>query len=353
MILKKVLVLVYVLAPSIVFGNEILEGSKSAFEDLKSQTVQNWQSYKTIQDDNWEEYRSNIQKKWNDGLMPSAKTYVEYWNDDQSRLKVDYEKGNIQLQILSKDEIPSDRIVARLKTELLQKFNLIDSQASNVSGETLSIKNLDSAMSEFAKNIVIDRKFKGTDGVERKFYQIDIPMVPNHVKKRAAQFLPTVTFWAQKYSLPVGLILAIMWQESAFNPLARSHIPAFGLMQIVPKYAGLDVKAYLNESVNVDGSFLYAAENNIKYGVSYLNILSTQSFASIKSFENRVPFIIAGYNWGPNRLLKHLKKGSISLTSARDIKNQIIKIAPMETKDYLAKVVAKWKQIDEDGWLNL
>ena len=56
--------------------------------------------------------------------------------------------------------------------------------------------------------------------------------------------------------------------------MARSHIPAYGLMQIVPKTAGIDAYQYLyNKKRLLSSSYLYNSENNIEIGSAYLHIL--------------------------------------------------------------------------------
>ena len=327
------------------------ESQKKAYESLENDLTQKWVNHKSIQEEVWKKYQEQIRQKWIDGIMPSVKTNVEYWDNDQSRMRIDYEKGVVYLETISEKKLLKEDIAKNFQQGLIQNENLIENQIQFKNGKTLnkdSPEELNKQMNSYVQEY---GAVTGEDGKKRNLYRVELPMVPDHVKRRANKYLPYVMHWSNKYSLPPALILAIMWQESAFNPKARSHIPAFGLMQIVPRYAGEDVKIMLGESNVVDGDFLYNPENNLRYGTSYLKILSDKSFAEIKPFEKRVPFIIAGYNWGPSRLLKHLKKGSIKLNSPREIKEQIYKIAPKETKDYLLRVIDNWKRIELEKWI--
>ncbi len=336
---------------SIQINAQNFEDQRKSYENLKREVIQKWVDHKVIQESEWDSYKERIRQKWNDSALPSKKIYVEYWDQEQSRIKVDYEKGLVVLESLSQASLTKEDLTKRIQLGLRQNFGLVENQVQ-LNKDSLNVDNSLPALSkQIESSIVRADKIKGTDGLTRNHYQVELPMVPDHIKRRAIQYLPFVTFWANKYSLPLSLILAIIWQESAFNPLARSHIPAFGLMQIVPKYAGEEVKTLLNESSIIDGNFLYNPENNIRYGISYLKILSDKSFLEIQPFEKRAPFIIAGYNWGPSRLLSNLKKGKIKLTTPRNIKEQIHEIAPQETKDYLIKVIDHWKQIDNEKWV--
>src|SRR5690606_39614355 len=75
--------------------------------------------------------------------------------------------------------------------------------------------------------------------------------------------------------------LPILETESAFNPMAKSPIPAFGLMQIVPSSAGQDATAKLfGKPKLLAPSYLYNAENNIRVGAAYFNILYYRYFRS-------------------------------------------------------------------------
>jgi membrane-bound lytic murein transglycosylase C len=122
-------------------------------------------------------------------------------------------------------------------------------------------------------------------------------------------------------------------------------------MQIVPKYAGHEVREHLGEKYDINDEFLYNPENNIKYGINYLSLLSNKYFSHINPFLKRAPFIIAGYNWGPTRLLKYFNKGRFKLKDTESIISEIREVAPDETKDYLVKVFSKWRKIEDEKWI--
>ncbi|WP_159739967.1 transglycosylase SLT domain-containing protein, partial [Vibrio atypicus] len=74
---------------------------------------------------------------------------------------------------------------------------------------------------------------------------ISYKLPANTLSNQAKRYLPEVQQQAKRYNLDPALLLAIVHTESSFNPLARSPIPAFGLMQIVPTSAGKDVSNFL------------------------------------------------------------------------------------------------------------
>ncbi len=81
------------------------------------------------------------------------------------------------------------------------------------------------------------------------------------------------------------LVLAVMAQESQFNPNARSWAGAVGLMQIIPRFSRVE-----NEAL------LYDPEINIREGVRYLDKHLTR-YSHLDSL-NRYSMALASYNVG-------------------------------------------------------
>jgi soluble lytic murein transglycosylase-like protein len=73
---------------------------------------------------------------------------------------------------------------------------------------------------------------------------ITMELVEDHIPKRAEKFKEMISKHSAAYSVDEPLIYAIMEQESAFNPMAQSWVPAYGLMQLVPKSGGRDAYRY-------------------------------------------------------------------------------------------------------------
>ncbi len=84
-------------------------------------------------------------------------------------------------------------------------------------------------------------------------------------------YLELITQNAEKFGVSPELILSIMRQESAFNPLARSHADAFGLMQVLPREARR--MALLHKIPMSDEEDLFKPEVNIPVGSAYMKEL--------------------------------------------------------------------------------
>lgn len=115
-----------------------------------------------------------------------------------------------------------------------------------------------------------------------------------------------------------SLILAIIKQESRFNPKAESHAGARGLMQIMPRTALI---------LGADPNNLFNADYNIKYGVMFLAaLLSEHDGDLIKS--------LSGYNGGSHSTETKSVKGDFS---GRIYNNQ-------ETINYVKQVITYFER---------
>ncbi len=90
---------------------------------------------------------------------------------------------------------------------------------------------------------------------------------------------------AEEADVDWKLVLAVMAQESQFNPNARSWAGAVGLMQIIPRFSRVE-----------DEALLYDPEINIREGVRYLQ-KHLNRYAHLDSL-NQYAFALANYNVG-------------------------------------------------------
>lgn len=116
---------------------------------------------------------------------------------------------------------------------------------------------------------------------------------------------------SRKYGIDKNLIMAVIKQESDFNPNATSGAGAMGLMQLMPGTAReLGVSNAYNVQQNVDG------------GTEYLREL-------LNMYGNSKEMALAAYNAGSGTL----KSRGVNNTSG-------ISRLPYETRDYVQKVMS-------------
>lgn len=92
---------------------------------------------------------------------------------------------------------------------------------------------------------------------------------------------------ATRHGMEPALIYSIIRQESLFDPYARSHADAFGLMQLIPEMAGQAAKRI---GISLDGTDdLYDPDKNIALGTVFLKDLFTK-------YGDRFILSVAAYN---------------------------------------------------------
>ena len=94
--------------------------------------------------------------------------------------------------------------------------------------------------------------------------------------------------YAQTIRWDWRLLAAQCYQESTFDPQAKSWAGACGLMQIMPSTA---------DHLGLARSEIYHPEKNISAAVRYLAELE-QSFADVRERSERIKFVLAAYNGG-------------------------------------------------------
>lgn len=92
---------------------------------------------------------------------------------------------------------------------------------------------------------------------------------------------------AAKYGVSSDLVDAVAWQESRYNPRARSSAGAIGVMQLMPGTA---------RTLGVTNP--HDVRQNVAGGAAYLR-------AQLERFGNNVPLALAAYNAGPGAVMKY------------------------------------------------
>ena len=124
---------------------------------------------------------------------------------------------------------------------------------------------------------------------------------------RRASYLPHVYAAEAKYALPPGLLDALVWTESRYNPLAVSRVGAAGLGQLMPATAReLGVANRFDPVANIDGAARYLRQMLDRFGVVHL--------------------ALAAYNAGPGAVAR---AGGIPRNG--------------ETPTYVRNVLRRWK----------
>jgi len=166
----------------------------------------------------------------------------------------------------------------------------------------------------------------------KKKVKVRIPLKPGYQAKLAGDYLDEISEEAQRRNLPPSLLLAVMETESSFNPRARSGVPAYGLMQLVPRSGAMDAYQYVyGEKTLVDPEYLYTPEKNVELGTAYLHILESRYLRRITNPESRRLCAIAAYNTGAGNVAKAFI-GSTNIGKAAAVINEM---TPQQVYDHL------------------
>lgn len=98
--------------------------------------------------------------------------------------------------------------------------------------------------------------------------------------------------YAKKYEFDWRLITSQMYQESRFDPNAKSWVGAQGLMQVMPRTA---------KELKIDN--VVEPENGIQAGVKLMSRYASRFNDSAVKEKDRIRFALAAYNAGPGHVI--------------------------------------------------
>ena len=412
------------------FQNQQQQAQEQFFEDeisefqnyVASVTVQ-YDAYEQQQDREFEEFKEAVEEKWQNFKSPSKKEYVEYDDDLDSRATVDFEKGEITVEVIVEDEViepsleptenveqtapkkklipqeikkkkmdkepePLKSIVKKTKAPDPQKTKpkqrspevkkeiadqklqrkltdiikakgddgqpMLNKQVVDKKGKTVTPATAKAYASELVANAPVATKtYKAKDGKKRTVYTVKVPMKSDHINTRADRYKQEVLKQSKRFNIDPIIAFAVMETESAFNPKAKSHIPAYGLMQLVPKSGARDAYLYVYKKDKfLDGDYLYKPGNNIELGCAYLAKIRHQNFKSIKDDERAYICAVPAYNTGGNVAKGHVNQAKLkpasqkanSMTPDQLYKKLHRDLKYKEARDYLERV---WSRKDK------
>jgi membrane-bound lytic murein transglycosylase C len=335
------------------------EASLSSFSQTKEQHQREFEQSKQAYLSAFNQAKQELAKKWDNPTLTNKTQWVQYTKNDSVKRSVDFETGAIVIEVLdehlSADEV--DKIVQQqikeLETQTTQQAFAKDKvlAANNAKPNKQLAKTKVFPELESSEVLRSQKKesYKQSNGLS--VTRVSMAVSQETVSGRAQTYMPYVNKMAKKWNIEPALILAIMHTESHFNPMAQSHIPAYGLMQVVPTSAGKDVtKRYLGEEKLLPAEVLFNPEFNIDIGTSYLNILDKHYLKRVKDDEVRTYLAISSYNGGVGAVAKHFS-GKPSLSSLPKAVNGMAPSAVYtslvndfpykETRNYLKKVQDK------------
>lgn len=378
--LKKVLILTsIVLSLHALTQEQEMAKMQAEFNSMKNAQNKEFKNYKEKLNKEFEEYKKELGKYWEKPELSTKSEWVSYSKDKKSRSKVDFENDTLIVEVVAKSKKEAEAKLEKriayaiskntkevVNSDELQRKVAILSQKSDRVNSKMDAKSILSTVifqkkptqtevrkysrSALQTNEIIKEKSKV---VNADVYKVIIKLPKNSKLKRSETYKEEVFKNAKRFKLPVELVFAIMQTESNFNPFAKSHIPAFGLMQIVPRSAGRDTYRMLYKKDGMpSATYLYNGKNNIEMGSSYLYILYYRYLKKIKNPQSRLYCTIAAYNTGAGNIAwafthkTNMNKAApkINAMSPDEVYEKLLKdLKYDEPKHYLKRVKKRMK----------
>ena len=375
-----------------------MDATRQAFQDSADKALNDYLKAEADMLENYKKYCEELKQIWGDSevVESTRKKWVDYSADKKSRTMVDWESGKVTIEVLADPGASEAEIRAKMKkavSDLLANrgnatgFDLTANKKNPVSDKPLLDGQIDlsrygatplseteaskplsgqgeakakeqEAVAKLPDTIVDSEKpvvetVKTSEG-NKKVVSITLELVEDHIPKRAEKFKEIISRHSATYSVDEPLIYAIMEQESAFNPMAQSWVPAYGLMQLVPKSGGRDAYRFVHKRDAIPSAdFLFDPDNNIQLGTGYLKLLMSTTFKNVQDTRCRMLCAIAAYNTGAGNVSRSIN-GTTNISKAiptinsmtyDQLFNHLKRSLPhAETKDYIQKVTSKMKK---------
>ena len=138
-------------------------------------------------------------------------------------------------------------------------------------------------------------------------------------------FIGTMTSWSQQRGLNPLLTMALVRQESRFEPTIRSITGAVGLMQVMP-----ETGKWIAQQIQLRHFVLDHPNDNVNLGTWYLDYTH-------RTYNDNSMLAIASYNAGPGNVADWVEKNGLGDP------DEFVEAIPFpETKDYVKAVLENY-----------
>ena len=384
-----------------------LEGQ---FQDLDQQLEAEYQAIDAAIEAAFQRLKAEAEAVWgqDDAALPTQSVWVDYSDDMQSRRQFDFEEGVLKIEQIVDDVTTQAELVDSLVASVAEAESDTEADLSekdavlNYAKETLAAQDIALTEAPAASNAPVLEGLMALENTEvaasiktqlssaleapvaanvgsgdsaanapdqgaeaepssseitvssailssgAKKVTVTIPFAVDYLSESAQRYQNQVIEEANRRGLPPSLVYAIMETESHFNPRARSHIPAFGLMQLVPSSGGLDAYHYVyGEKLVLGPEYYFNPGQNVELGTAYLDLLLTRYLRAVENEESRTLCAIAAYNTGAGNVARSFSGGTsvrgaaplINALEPEAVYEHLIANLPYEeTRNYVKKV---------------
>lgn len=342
---------------------DYLNEQNQAFQTYQSTFEKEFEAYKEAYEKSLESYKKEILNTWPTAEISTKHKFVQYNKDYTAKKSIDYKQQNVEIEVIANNEEDAREKIQSALKDLVEedvKSAYEQDQLENKINQTLKTEPKVESKEKLIGDVLTQEEKKSFVEVAKKeplmatihdnktIFKLNVKLPSEALIKKAQQFKQSVDVYSSKNEINKELVYAVIHSESSFNPMARSHIPAYGLMQIVPQSAGVDTYNFLyGEKKLLSADYLYNPINNIKIGSTYLHIVYFKYLRHINDPLSRLYCSIAAYNTGAGNVARsfvgtnNIKKASekINTMTSDEVYKHLMRNLPYnETKDYLQRV---------------
>ncbi len=319
------------------------------FEEIDRTLEEQFQLLDRAMEDAYQRLSEEIRAEWGEDEveLPSKKEWVDYSDDMKTRRKIDFEAGVVKLERLIDLGDAADAIIQdmqnasnSLKTDTLadlaQKDQAVEyaresltedgidlSSPPNTAAPLPVLNGMDQSIPDSARiGAMVSQALTATAqsntvqpanntatviplGNNKAKVVVAIPLARNYQQQLTDRYEAAVIAEAKKQKIPPSLLFAVMETESSFNPRATSAVPAYGLMQLVPRSGAMDAYNFVyGVKTLLDPEYLYQPGNNVELGSAYLNLLLSRYLRAVEDPLSRKYCAIAAYNTGAGNVAR-------------------------------------------------
>ncbi len=365
--------------------DDFVRDQNQEFDRWKEEVTSEYEAFVRADSIAFSHFREEVEKKWATFEGSTKKDWVEYGSDQNTRTVVDFEKGEARVEVLVPAELAEadpDATLAELEKAVenlakdrgktmdypvenerpqpLSSEPVLANQLQTGDGEQVTKGNADDFAREIVRTQEVTREeVVGKDGTHRVKTSVVVKLVPHHLRVRAEKYQPLVDELAEEFGLDKRLVFAIIHTESYFNPKAKSPVPAYGLMQLVPASGARDAYNFVYKKDEVvSPNYLYDPQNNIRLGCAYFRVLLSRYFDGIDKLDSRYYCAIGAYNTGAGNVSKaivgrpRLKPAirAVNKMSPEEVLEKLKRDLPyQETRDYIVRVLERMQYYEEWG----
>ena len=101
---------------------------EQAFSQYKESVTKEYDAYEVAEKAAYEKFKENMERQWEEFKGSSAKIYVSYDEDLQSRASIDYENGHLLIEVIIDEETADIEGINYYKDFILpnKKYKLIE-----------------------------------------------------------------------------------------------------------------------------------------------------------------------------------------------------------------------------------